>query len=85
MSNSALRRQRARIGALSLHAKYDSKKLTANARKAFLSSFARQVDPEGKLAPQERERRAESAKRAHFQKLAYLSAKKRSANKAPRR
>lgn len=64
---------RARIGAYSLHAKYDSSALTERARAAFFASFEAKVDPERKLAPAERTRRAEAARRAHFARLALKS------------
>jgi hypothetical protein len=50
---------------------------TAPARRAFDERFEREVDPERKLPAAERRRRAESAKRAHFSKLALASAKAR--------
>jgi len=42
----AERSLRGRIGAHALHAKYDSRELTASARGAFLDRFERQVDPD---------------------------------------
>ena len=68
---------RARLAAHSLHAQNDSCKLTAPARAAFLSSFERQVDPDGLLPPAERRRRADQARKAHFTRLALLSAQAR--------
>jgi hypothetical protein len=50
---------------------------TANARKAMLDKFERQVDPEGKLSPAERAQRAEHARKAHFKRLALKSARAR--------
>jgi hypothetical protein len=50
---------------------------TANARKAMLDKFERQVDPDGKLAPAERAKRAEHARKAHFKRLALKSARAR--------
>lgn len=50
---------------------------TAPARRGLMAKFERQVDPDGLLSPDERTRRAESARRAHFQKLALASAKAR--------
>lgn len=50
---------------------------TAGARKAFLDRFDRQVDPDGKLLPHERARRAEHARKAYFKALALKSAKAR--------
>lgn len=50
---------------------------TANARKAMLDKFETQVDPEGKLSPAERAKRAEHARKAHFKRLALKSARAR--------
>jgi len=71
------RSMRARIAAHAVHAKYDSRDLTANARKSFLSRFEREVDPDGVLPEAERIRRAEHARKAYFQQLAYKSARAR--------
>jgi len=49
---------RGRIGARVLHARYDPRLLTANARTAFLASFERAVDPDGRLPADERRRQA---------------------------
>ncbi|ORW51372.1 hypothetical protein AWB90_05335 [Mycobacterium paraense] len=54
---------------------------TEPARKAAHDRFERLVDPEGVLPPQERAKRAENARRAHFQRMAYKSAKVRRARK----
>ena len=64
---------RGRIGAHVLHARYDSRALTANARSAFLASFKRAVDPDGRLAAHLRA--------AHFARLARLSALARRARR----
>ena len=66
------RRQRARIAARARWSREDGSKGTQAARTAFLDRFERLVDPGGLLEPGERARRAESAKREHFQRLAYL-------------
>lgn len=50
---------------------------TAVARQAALDRFERQVDPDGKLTPEERARRASNARTAHFVRMAYASAKSR--------
>ena len=50
---------------------------TANARKAALDRFEREVDPEGTLMPSERARRAASARKAYFARLALKSAQAR--------
>ncbi len=81
---------RGRIGAHVTHSRHDARELTAPARAAFLTKFEREVDPEGKLPPEERRRRAEHARKAHFARLARLSAAARrkpeaSASSAPLR
>jgi hypothetical protein len=74
---------RGRIGALVLHSRRDPRETTAKARAAFLANFERQVDPEGVLAPEERRRRAEYARRAHFARLALKSARARAKGRGP--
>lgn len=66
-----------RLGAHSMHAKHDSKRTSEPGRLAFLNSFEKQADPDGTLDPKERARRAEHLKKAHFTRLAMLSAQKR--------
>ena len=68
---------RAQLAAARLHATHDSRELTAPARRAFLARFEEEVDPGGTLAPEERQRRAEHAKRAYFLQLAFRSSKAR--------
>jgi hypothetical protein len=64
-----------RIGAHTKWAKTsDRTAATAPARRAFLDRFEREVDPDGVLSPQERGRRAESARKAYFTRLALKSA-----------
>lgn len=65
------RSQIARIGAYMMHAKHDTHQTTRAGHDAFMSRFERQVDPQGILPPKERARRAEAAKSAYFQQLAY--------------
>lgn len=69
---------RGRIGAYALHARYDPRETTRVARASFLAKFEHEVDPEGVLAPEERRRRAECAKKAHFARMALASARARS-------
>lgn len=76
---------RGRIGAHVLHARYDSRILTANARAAFMAGFERAVDPDGCLPAEERRRRAAHLRAAHFARLARLSALARKARAARRR
>jgi hypothetical protein len=73
---------RGRIGAYSLHARYNSREITEPARRAFLSRFEREVDPDGVLPEAERLRRAEYARRAYFARLALASAKARAARRS---
>ena len=79
---------RARIGAHSVHAKYDSRELTEAARKASRSSLDQillaAIDPDHTLPDAERARRLEHARRAHFARLALRSAQARQ-RKAARR
>jgi len=77
-----LRSLRARLAA---HTKWantsDPSAATADARKAFLNHFERQVDPDGVLPPEERGRRAEHARRAHMARMALASSKARARRK----
>jgi hypothetical protein len=68
---------RARMAAYVLHSRYDSRELTAPARRAFNDRFEKEVDPDGTLPPAERQRRAEAAKKAYFTRLALNSAQAR--------
>jgi hypothetical protein len=69
---------RAQIAAHESWAQTDDRSArTANARKAMLDKFERQVDPEGILPPAERAVRAEHARKAHFKRLALKSAQVR--------
>jgi hypothetical protein len=60
-----------------MHARHDSRAVTAKARQAFLDRFEHQVDPDGVLPVTERRRRAEHAKREHMLRLALRSAQVR--------
>jgi hypothetical protein len=73
----AERSLRARLAAHALHGKRDRQETTAKARAAFLAKFERDADPEEALPPEERRRRAESLRRAHFARLALASVKAR--------
>ncbi len=66
-------RLRARIGAYSLHAQGGTN--TAPARRAFLAKFLAEIPTN--LPENERLRRAASAKRAHFSRLALKSVQAR--------
>lgn len=71
------RELRARLAAHAMHARNDSRAVTANARRAFFDRFEREVDPDGVLPVAERLRRAEHAKQAHMLRLALRSARVR--------
>jgi len=76
----AQRSLRARMAAHSSWARTpDPAARTAPARQRFLDRFEREVDPDGRLHPKERQRRAASARKAYFSALALKSAKARSA------
>ncbi|MFD9906552.1 hypothetical protein [Streptomyces sp. NPDC059063] len=77
------RRLRGAIAANAMWSKIEDRTAhTAAARRAFMDHFEAEVDPDGVLSPQERAIRAESARRAHFQRLALASAKARRARRA---
>lgn len=54
-------------------------------RAGLEAKFLREVDPEGTLPEDERNRRAEAARRAHYQRMALASAKARSERKADKK
>ena len=64
-----------RIGANEMHARHDVMRTSAPGRAAARTKLETQllekIDPDGKLAPPERARRLEHARKAHFQGLAY--------------
>jgi hypothetical protein len=74
-ASQAERSLRARLAAYALHAQRDPRETTANGRAAFLARFDREVDPEGRLEPDERRRRAEQARRAYFARLSLAAIK----------
>jgi hypothetical protein len=70
----------AALGGLARSAKYDGVEMTAAARSTYRASFIDRVDPDRVLPEAERLRRAEAARRLHFARMAYESAKARRAN-----
>ena len=68
---------RGQIGAAVQQSRNDPREYTQAARAGFLRKFEREVDPDGTLSAEERQRRAEAARRAHMLRLAYASAKAR--------
>jgi hypothetical protein len=77
----AERSLRARLAAYAMHARHDTRRTSANGRAAFLARFEREVDPDGRLDPEERSRRAEQARRAYFARLSLAAAKARRAKR----
>lgn len=73
-----------KIGGYTLHPRYDSREIAARATAGFYGSFQKKVDPEGLLPPDERLRRAEMARKAHFARLSLAGVKARQ-RKAGRR
>jgi hypothetical protein len=73
---------RGRIGAYARLSRYDAQETTKQAREKFLDRFYDEVDPERKLPPLERERRADFARKAYFARLALKSAKARAKGSA---
>lgn len=66
-----------RLGAYTMLSRHDPREITRAAREAFNSKFERDVDPYGELPLEERLRRAEMARKAHFTRLALASAQAR--------
>jgi hypothetical protein len=78
VSSAKLLSLRGRMAAHSRWARTpDRSGATAPARRGFAARFEREVDPEGKLPREVRARLAESARKAYFARLGYLSAKAR--------
>ena len=73
----AERSLQARVAAHMMNARHDPRVTTASGRAAFLTRFEREVDPDGRLTPEERGRRAEHARRAYFLALSLKSAQAR--------
>jgi hypothetical protein len=69
---------RGRIGAYTRWANTEDRYMATSAmREGFYAKFEREVDPEGKLTPEERAKRAEWARKAHYQRMALKAAQKR--------
>jgi hypothetical protein len=74
-----------RLGAYTMLSRHDPREITKAARQAFTSKFEKDVDPEGVLPLDERLRRAEMARKAHYTRLALKSAEVRRKRSALRR
>lgn len=66
-----------RLGAYTMLSRNDPHEITKAARAAFVSKFERDVDPDGVLPSEERLRRADMARKAHYIRLALKSAEAR--------
>lgn len=73
-----------RIGAYRMHSQHDARETTKAGRTAFLARFEAEVDPDGVLEPDEREKRAAAARRAYMLSLSLKSAKVRKQRAARR-
>lgn len=79
-----------RVGGLTRAARYDGREMTAAARRTFTASFAAghscrvcpAVEVPADLLPEERARRAEALRKAHFARVALSSARARAKKKA---
>jgi hypothetical protein len=76
--------QRAKAGRAAMYTRLateDRREMTASARAAAMDRFEKQVDPDGKLDPVERAKRAGYAKKAWFTQLSKrgVAARKRKA------
>jgi hypothetical protein len=85
----AERSQIAALGAHGLHSKHDPRVTSRPGRAASAQKLnarlLREIDPDNSLPPAERERRLGHARKAHFLKLAMLSARARRAGGRSRR
>lgn len=85
MAGSSTPSQRRLAGQIAANTRWahetDRVAATAPARKAAANKWLRLADPDGTLPPDEAARRADSLKRAHFQRLALASAKSRARKK----
>jgi hypothetical protein len=79
----AQRSLRARVAAHERWAKQDPRAGTQRARDAANARFEHLADPDNSLSPEERARRAESLRRAHFLKMALASSRARRRNRGP--
>lgn len=73
---------RARLGAHSKWARTaDRTAATEPARQGFLAKLAKQVDPDGRMSAVELAAAVESARKAHYQRMALRSSQARARNK----
>jgi len=77
------RSRAARIGAYVMHSKHDTRQVSLPGRLAAMARFEREVDPTGELPIEERKRRAEMAKKAHYARIGHLGGKSRKRKTRP--
>lgn len=80
--NRAQRRQRAKIAACTRWSRENPAATAAAGQAGLLARFLREVDPDSQLPEQERQRRAEAARRAHMTRLAFASSKARAGRRS---
>lgn len=68
-----VRRQQCRAAALTRVAREGGSAISAPARAARLEQMLKEIDPDGTLAPAERERRLAAARKAHMAKMTAAS------------
>lgn len=73
--------QRSLRGRIAAHARWsrdgDRVGQAKKAQAGLLAKFEREVDPDGKLSPKERRRRAENARAGYMAQLSFLASKAR--------
>jgi hypothetical protein len=74
--DAARRRLAARIGGIALHLRHDSNAIAARARAGLFAKFERMADPDGRLTPEARAKKAKLLLRQHMSRLALKSLKK---------
>ncbi len=62
-----------KLGAFTLHSKYNAKDLTKNARAAAWKRYLDMVDPERTLSEEDRDGRAPAARHAHMIRMSQKS------------
>lgn len=73
--------RRGRLGGLTTHSRHDSREITKNARAALQDRFVREVDPDLSLPIDERERRAQIARKLYYTRIGQMSGKSRRAQR----
>ena len=77
MFDSTTGRNWGRVGGKVTTSRHDPVKLATSGQRGLLGRFAREVDPDGTLDPEERARRAHRLQRAHMLRLNLLRTQQR--------